>query len=368
MTRLPSLRELGAAIVIAVARHGTVPLLVLRLPELEQIAWQRGVRAARRLERQVATAFAQAAQSIVRAEDAIAHDARSDVFAIALLDAAREQRVLGPADCRMTVERVCLQIAKRVGRRLETGWWAVDRATYSRGGLARAIALALERGARERERYEFLAALGHELKTPLASIRGYIESLLDGGADAPSVRRYLETARRETLRMGRMVEGMLEFSLLDLSPPALAVRSCDIRRQVGAAVDALAPLALARGIVMVWSQIERHIVRIDADACMHALLNLVDNAITHGRENGRIVISCLSENARVEVNVDDDGTGPCASARRGHGVGLTIARTIAERAGGAIRLERSHLGGTRAVLCLPAAVDLYEAETAASAS
>jgi signal transduction histidine kinase len=362
------LRELSAAIVVALARHRTVPLLALRLPELEQLAWQRGVRTARRLEREVATAFAEAAQCIVRTEDAIAHDARSDVFAIALLDAAREPRLLGPADCRITVERVSLQIAKRVGRRLETGWWAIDRATYARGGLARAVALALERGARERERYEFLAALGHELRTPLASIRGYIESLLDGGGDASSTRRYLETARREALRMGRMVEGMLEFSLLDLSPPALATRTCDVNLQITATVDALAPLALARGITVVSSHRERRIVRIDADACMHALLNLVDNAITHGRERGCVTVSCICANAMVEVAVDDDGAGPRASSRRGHGVGLTIARTIAERAGGAIRLERSHLGGTRAVLCLLEAPDLCEAETAASAS
>jgi signal transduction histidine kinase len=367
VTRLPSLQELSAAIVVALARHGTVPLLVLRLPELEQLAWQRGVRVARRLEREVAAAFAEAARRIVRAEDAIAHDARSDVFAIALLDAAREPRLIGPADCRITVERVSLQIAKRIGRRLETGWWAIDRTAYARG-LSRAIALALERGARERERYEFLAALGHELRTPLASIRGYIESLLDGGGDGPSARRYLETARREALRMGRMVEGMLEFSLLDLSPPALAASSCDISLQISAAVDALAPLALARGIALVRSNVERQVVRIDADACMHALLNLVDNAITHGREMGRVVVSCVCANATVEIAVDDDGAGPCAPSRRGHGVGLTIARTIAERAGGAIRLERSRLGGTRAVLCLLSASDLCEAETSASAS
>jgi signal transduction histidine kinase len=366
--KLPSLRELSAAVVVALARHGTVPLLVLRLPELEQIAWQRGVRAARRLERDVTTAFAHAARCIVRAEDTIAHDVRSDVFVIALLDAARERRLLGPADCRIAVERVSLQIAQRVGRRMETGWWAIDRATHARGGIPRAVALALERGARERERYEFLAALGHELRTPLASIRGYIESLLDGGGDASSTRRYLETARREALRMGRMVEGMLEFSLLDLSPPALARRTCDASVQIAAAVDALAPLALAKRIAVVRPHLEREIVRIDADACMHALLNLIDNAITHGREMGRVVVSSTRVNAAVEIAIDDDGTGRFASSARGHGVGLTIARTIAERAGGGIRLERSHLGGTRAVLCLLAASDLCEAETAASAS
>lgn len=368
MPKLPTLQELGAAVVIALARHGTVPLLVLRLPELEQVAWQRGVRAARRLERQVAVAFAQAARCIVRVDDAIGHDAHSDVFAIALLDAARERRFLSPADCRITVERVCVQVAQRIDRRLETGWWAIDRATYARGGLPRAVAQALERGARERERYEFLAALGHELRTPLASIRGYIESLLDGGSDASSTRRYLETARREALRMGRMVEGMLEFSLLDLSPPALASRTCDVSLQIAAAVDALTPLALARGIALVRPQSECRIVRIEADACMHALLNLIDNAITHGRERGRIVVSCAEADETTEVIVDDDGAGPRASSRRGHGVGLTIARTIAERAGGALRFERSQSGGTRAILCLLSASDLYEAETAASAS
>ncbi|HEX3458068.1 MAG TPA: histidine kinase dimerization/phospho-acceptor domain-containing protein, partial [Candidatus Baltobacteraceae bacterium] len=62
-----------------------------------------------------------------------------------------------------------------------------------------------------------LATVGHELRTPLTSIRGYVETLLGGELDPSTARRFLETVRRETLRLGRLIDGMLEFSLLDLS-------------------------------------------------------------------------------------------------------------------------------------------------------
>lgn len=96
-------------------------------------------------------------------------------------------------------------------------------------------------------------------------------------------------------------------------------------------------------------------VRIDADACMHALLNLVDNAVRYCRENGIVRITCAYAEGYVEVIVDDDGPGLRAARPRGHGLGLTIARTIAERAGGAVRLDPSQRGGVCARLLLPQA-------------
>src|SRR6516225_12395753 len=94
-----------------------------------------------------------------------------------------------------------------------------------------------------------VAAIGHELRTPLTSIRGYIETLLDGELDARTTRRFLETARREALRLGRLVEGMLEFSMLDLSELRRGA-SCDVVEQVRATVDAALPLALERRVTI----------------------------------------------------------------------------------------------------------------------
>ncbi len=75
---------------------------------------------------------------------------------------------------------------------------------------------ALLRGAQERERYAFFSALGHELRTPLSSIRGYLETLLDDDVDARTRRRFVRIAYNESLRLSRLVDGMFEISLLDL--------------------------------------------------------------------------------------------------------------------------------------------------------
>jgi len=87
-------------------------------------------------------------------------------------------------------------MALETGRRMESGWWLVASVTEL-GAFDATRAAALELGARERERYEFLATVGHELRTPLTPIRGYIETLLDDIVDVDTSRRFLKTARRE---------------------------------------------------------------------------------------------------------------------------------------------------------------------------
>ncbi|MFN2450382.1 MAG: histidine kinase dimerization/phospho-acceptor domain-containing protein, partial [Candidatus Baltobacteraceae bacterium] len=129
--------------------------------------------------------------------------------------------------------------------RIETGW-SLCAPSRDRPEFEQDIALALERGARERERYEFFAAVGHELRTPLTSIRGYLETLLDEPVDAPTSRRFLETARREALRMGRLLEGMFEFSLLDLSAGPSALECSSVRERIAQACESVAPLAALR--------------------------------------------------------------------------------------------------------------------------
>src|SRR5581483_10555337 len=144
------------------------------------------------------------------------------------------------------------------------------------------IAVALERGARERERYEFFATVGHELRTPLASIRGYLETLIDGEVDPPTSQLFLQTAQREALRMGRMIDGMLEFSLLDLSG-AFGAQTCNAADQLIRACDAVAPLA-ARQTMRIELEPPPHVrVALDPDACTQLLVNLLENATKYGR-------------------------------------------------------------------------------------
>jgi two-component system phosphate regulon sensor histidine kinase PhoR len=208
-----------------------------------------------------------------------------------------------------------------------------------------------------------LATIGHELRTPLASIRGYIETLLDGELDPATARRFLETARREALRLSRLVDGMLEFSLLDLSGGEHWTQ-CNVVEQIHATIEMLSPMALARQVTIRSSLPEAAQARVDGDACVHALANLVENAIKYAGKGGTVEIHCSRGGPFVAIAVHDDGLGVApdacesifimgvrGSAREsGRGIGLAVVKAIAERAGGDVRVGPSHLGGACFVL------------------
>jgi signal transduction histidine kinase len=358
--RRPELLSSAALAVVlrsALEERRYVSLLVVRVPGLHGL----------RLERACASAFVTAARRLTRRGDALGHDRRSDWFAVAMLAPARGGSWPALLDARAVLERIAATISLSVGRRMETGWWAMTQEREV-DELSRTMARALERGARERERYEFLATVGHELRTPLTSIRGYLETLLDGGMDAKTSRRFLEVARSEALRLGRIVDGMLDFSLLDLSEGPNPRAATRVLEALHAAADALAPLARDAGISIVVEEAQELVARVDADACMHALVNLVENGIKYGRRGGRVRLSAAAEGAWVDVVVDDDGPGVDPREREaifehgvrgsgaiagGAGIGLSVVRTIAERAAGSVRVAPSPLGGARFVLRFP---------------
>jgi signal transduction histidine kinase len=352
--------------VAAALERGPVPLLVLRLPEFERIAWREGKRAARRLERATVAAFQTCASRVLRSGDLTAHDPASDVLVIVMAAPSRASRVPSPVDVRAVLERLAAAISLQCGLRVETGWSMLRRAERD---LDRDIAAALERGARERERYEFFSTIGHELRTPLTSIRGYLETLLEQDVDSRTARRFLQTARREALRMGRLLDGMFEFSLLDLSGEALIGQTCAVKPQIAQACEVVRPLASARAMTVELTGEANPCAAIDADACLQLLVNLLDNALKYGRDGGLVRVEARAADGEVAIRVDDDGPGispaeresifglrvrgASASARPGTGIGLAIVKMIAERAGGSVRIADSPLGGARFEVTLP---------------
>ena len=345
-----------------------MPLLVLRLPQFERIAWRQGKRAAQRVERATTTAFLEAGSRALRTGDLTAHDCGSDVFVIAITAPSRQARTPSPIDCRSALERIAAAMSLSLDMRVETGWTLLRRFDAA-ADLGREIETALERGAREREKYEFFAAIGHELRTPLTSICGYLETLLDEGVDAPASRRFIETARREALRMGRLLDGMFEFSLLDLSAESLGNYSCELIEQIDMACEVVRPLAGQRNIRVRRGACDDVRACIERDACLQLLVNLLENAIKYGRDGGCVTIGVRSHGDDAALWVDDDGPGIApaeresifglrargsqADGRPGTGIGLAIVKMIADRCGGSICAGDSPLGGARFEVMLP---------------
>jgi signal transduction histidine kinase len=348
-----TLDDLADAVRAAVPLRPAV-LLVVRVAEFERVAWREGKAAARRLERRTHLAFRAAASRVLRCEDRTGHDCGSDVFAAAMLGAPRERRTAVAADCRAAVERIAFAIRDSNGLSVESGWTLVDRPPST--SLHAEVERALERGARERERYAFFAAVGHELRTPLTSISGYLETLLDEELDPTLRRRFVQTAGREASRLGRLIESMLDFSMLDLSQDAPSPASCNLAEQIGVACDAVAPHAAQRAVCVERRAIVSVCVGLSPDRCAQALINLLDNAIAYGRSRGRVRVSCDVRAPYARVRVDDDGEG-LRDEVRGHGIGLSIVKIIIERAGGELRAARSPMGGARFELKLPLRAD-----------
>jgi signal transduction histidine kinase len=346
----------------------TVPFLVVRIPALERTAWREGMRQARKLERRACDAFAAAAGRVLRSGDLIAHDEGSDVF-IAALTAPTRDGVMGsaPIDARSALARICATMEAATKLEIDTGWTVYSR-IEDRDAIAAVIERALTRGAQERERYAFFSAIGHELRTPLSSIRGYLETLLDESIDAKTRQRFLTVAHNESLRLARLVEGMFEISLLDLQATFPPATTGSVERAIDAAIDACSAAASARAVTVVRPLGEAATVGMDSDRLTLVLINLIDNAIKHGDSNGTVRISSnVSDRRCVHIIVEDNGPGVCAEERErvftlgergqteaaGSGIGLALVRLMLERVGARVDVDDSPIGGARFTVTLP---------------
>ena len=305
----------------------------------------------------------------MRASDLIAHDDESEDFLAALISPTRQSgSVATPTDCRATLARLASAMEGAGGVRVETGWTLLDRITGDIR-LHHAIESALERGARERERYDFFSTIGHELRTPLTSIRGYLETLLEDDLDPATTRRFLEVARTEAMRMGRLVDGMFDISMLDMRASNTHDESSQLGSAIASAINAVAPFASARNTDLALRACGAFTVAIGTDRLTQIFINIFENAIKHGHERGRVYVSVATLDARyVEVRVDDDGPGVALHEREkifslakrganttapGSGIGLAVVRLILERIGGEADVGESLLGGAQFRVRLP---------------
>lgn len=232
-------------------------------------------------------------------------------------------------------------------------------------GLAHEEAAALRR-SRELQR-GFLSRLSHELRTPLTAIRGYASSLLqpDVTWDEESKQRFLDRIAAESARLGRLVDDLFDFSVIESGVMRLQRDWCDIGLVLEAAVACL-PHGRAAA-VSVWCDRPLPVVWADHDRLEQLFVNLLNNATSHNPAGTRVRVTAKTAGDDVVISVSDDGAGmsaemaaaPFEPARRrrragnaGAGLGLSIAKGIVDAHGGRIQVQ--HLQpGTCFVVALP---------------
>lgn len=217
----------------------------------------------------------------------------------------------------------------------------------------------------------FLALVGHELRTPLASIQGYVRLLLEG-PDLPADERAacLGVLDREAGRLGELVEDLLRAARLQSGGLRMSARLVDPFEIARGVVAALRPFAERREVHLECAAFPRGTkIQADLDLWPLTLRNLVSNALLYTQPGGTVAVAGWVRGGEVFLAVADNGPGidgdelphvfdrffrgRAAAGVPGSGLGLSIARDIAWRHRGELGLRRMEAGGTLAEVRYP---------------
>jgi signal transduction histidine kinase len=229
------------------------------------------------------------------------------------------------------------------------------------------------RDAAEATRRQVIAAVSHDLRTPLTSLRLLTEALDDELVDPETARLYVQRMGVNVRALGTLIDDLFELSRLNAGDFAWSTEAVPLGELVHESVLAMRAQADAQG-VLVSAEIDAGLApaRANPEKLARVLANLLQNAIHHTPPDGSVLVTAQQANGNVEIEVADSGEGiapadrprvfepfyrggaEAARTRSGSGLGLAIARAIVEAHGGRIWLADA-AQGTRVRVALPVA-------------
>ena len=224
----------------------------------------------------------------------------------------------------------------------------------------------------ETMRRDFVANVSHELKTPLTSIKGFVETLLEGALeDKENNRHFLKIIQEHGERLNKLVDDLLSLSHLESKEILLEKGIFNLRQQVEKVIMGFKEQLKKRN-VDIKNEIPANIsINADKDKIEGVFTNLIDNAIKFNKENGSIKISSQQEGDKIKIIVEDSGVGipekdipriferfyrvdKARSAELGGtGLGLSIVKHIVELHGGTVGVESVEGLGSKFWFTLP---------------
>lgn len=225
----------------------------------------------------------------------------------------------------------------------------------------------------ERVRRDFVANVSHELKTPLTSIGGYVEMLLDGAwSDSEQAKTFLGVIDANTRRLGKIVEDLLRLSEIESQTFILKSDSFKAQGLFAEVVDIHDSLLRKKNMSLeIKIEPESLVLQADRHALLHVLNNLVENAIKYGYSNTPIRLECFASGETVEFQVEDRGIGIAkphlgriferfyrvdkarSKQEGGTGLGLAIVKHLVQLMGGEIEVESTPEVGSTFRLRVP---------------
>lgn len=213
-------------------------------------------------------------------------------------------------------------------------------------------------------RSEFVANVSHELKTPLTSISGFIETLQAGAAEDPEIRtKFIDIIAIETSRLKRMIEDLLVLSDIE-NRREFDNKEFDIKEVIENTIYALKPIAEDKKIALIQDIEEGCRVTGSADRFSQMMVNLIENAVKYSDVGKRVWIDVHKSDSSITVSVRDEGIGIAPEHHErlferfyrvdksrsqkagGTGLGLSIVKHIAALLGAKLNVESQVGEGT----------------------
>ncbi len=225
----------------------------------------------------------------------------------------------------------------------------------------------------ERIRTDFVANVTHEIRTPLAAIIGYLETLQAGAIEKPDdARRFVEIMLKQSHRLNRLVEDLMTISRIELGDVTLQLDAVSLPEALDNAVALVEPKAAAKKLTLS-NRLSNALppVKADRDRLSQILLNILDNAVKFTPEGGSVIIDAEVKGERVALTIEDTGIGvPREELQRlgerfyrvdktrsrelgGTGLGLSIVKHLMTAHGGSLTIESQPGRGTKVILLFP---------------
>jgi signal transduction histidine kinase len=217
------------------------------------------------------------------------------------------------------------------------------------------------RDASESARRNLVAAISHDLRTPMTTLRLTVEAVDDDLVEAETLPRYLAAMRTHLAALGSMIDDLFELSRLEAGDLEWSIRQVELCELVEETVAAMSVEAAAKGVAVA-AELPRlpQPARADPEKLQRVLFNLIRNAIHHTPADGSVTVRAEAAGDWIEVEVADTGDGISADdrervfepfvrgeasrSRGGAGLGMAISRAIVEAHGGRIWLADSDAG------------------------